>query len=249
MHNVASAFTYNIVSERYRVLEKEKPLDSKVNPEKTGLLDKSMKTEVELANEGGEDEEMMFGRPQSREVSMLEIERRNAGGSNRKETIPTSSRAMFTDRGDGMEEASYDHLLPPMTATTKGGKKAVQSTFGTKKGATQTKKGEPTKKEMTMDEKARQSMSKLSKLEDNLYELDTDQDYQDRYGDVEMLEHEAKADTNFKTYIAMILVMIVVVLSAATCGYMLVFYFSGMLALYCLIMWVVGFILVDVLVA
>lgn len=92
-------------------------------------------------------------------------------------------------------------------------------------------------------------MSKLSKLEDNLYELDTDQDYQDRYGDVEMLEHEAKADTNFKTFLSLILVMIVVVLSASTCGYMLVFYFSSNLALYCLIMWVAGFLFVDLLIA
>ncbi|MBK8156730.1 MAG: hypothetical protein IPK55_12395 [Streptococcus sp.] len=85
MFNIASAFTYNLVTERYRELEKEKPLDTtKKIPEKSPLLDKSMKTEVELANEGGEeDEEMMFGRPLSREVSMLEIERRNAGnGSN-----------------------------------------------------------------------------------------------------------------------------------------------------------------------
>lgn len=64
-----------------------------------------------------------------------------------------------------------------------------------------------------------------------------------------MLEHEAKANTNFKTFIAMIFVMIVVVLSASTCGYMLVFYFSSYLALYCLIMWVAGFILVDLLIA
>jgi len=81
VHNIASAFTYNLVTERYRELEKEKPLDTtKKIPEKSPLLDKSMKT----CKEGGEeDEEMMFGRPLSREVSMLEIERRNAGnGSN-----------------------------------------------------------------------------------------------------------------------------------------------------------------------
>ena len=64
-----------------------------------------------------------------------------------------------------------------------------------------------------------------------------------------MLEHEAKADTNFKTFLSLILVMIVVVLSASTCRYMLEFYFSSNLALYCLIMWVAGFLLVDLLIA
>jgi len=64
-----------------------------------------------------------------------------------------------------------------------------------------------------------------------------------------MLEHEAKANTNVKTFVSMIFLMIAIVLSAATCSYMLVFYFSSMLTLYCMIMLLAGFFLVDLLVA
>jgi hypothetical protein len=64
-----------------------------------------------------------------------------------------------------------------------------------------------------------------------------------------MLEFEAKANTNFKTVLSLLFVMVAVTLSSSMCAYMLIFYFSSMLALYCLIMWVVGFILVDLLIA
>lgn len=97
-----------------------------------------------------------------------------------------------------------------------------------------------------MDEKAWTSMSKFSKLQDNMYELDTDQDYADWYGDVEHMEHEANANTNFKSFISLIFLMIAIVLSAATCAYE-VYHFSAMLALYCIIMLLAGFFFVDIL--
>jgi hypothetical protein len=64
-----------------------------------------------------------------------------------------------------------------------------------------------------------------------------------------MMEHEAKANTNIKTFVALIFLVIAIILSAATCTYMLVFYFSSYLVLYCMIMLAVGFILVDLLIA
>ena len=61
-----------------------------------------------------------------------------------------------------------------------------------------------------------------------------------------MLERESRSNTNFKTFLVLIFLMIACVLSGATCAYR-VFYFEGMLALYCLIMLLVGFIL-DILI-
>ena len=70
-------------------------------------------------------------------------------------------------------------------------------------------------------------------------------EYEDKYGDIEMLEHESKSNTNFKTFLVLIFLMIACVLSAATCAYR-VYYFDNMLALYCLIMLIAGFFL-DIL--
>jgi hypothetical protein len=89
VHNIASAFTFNIVHERYKALEREDRHGhesngpSKIAPEKSPLLGKTKDADLDtlVAHEGGEeeDEKKRRNRPLSREVSMKEIERRNAG--------------------------------------------------------------------------------------------------------------------------------------------------------------------------
>ena len=90
------------------------------------------------------------------------------------------------------------------------------------------------------------SKQKFDALQGGDFEIDTDLEYEDKYGDVEMLEHESKSSTNFKTFMVLIFLVIACVLSAATCAYW-VFYFENMLALYCLIMLIVGFF-IDILI-
>ncbi len=62
-----------------------------------------------------------------------------------------------------------------------------------------------------------------------------------------MIEHEAKAGSNVKTFMAFMILLILVLLSAATCCY-IVFNFDGWIALRCLLMLLIGFFLVDILV-
>lgn len=83
VHNIQTAFTYNIVSEWYRELEKDHIVQT-TTKEQVKLLDKSGKSEVEMAlldndkelKEGGEDDEEMFFWPMSWEVGLEDIERR-----------------------------------------------------------------------------------------------------------------------------------------------------------------------------
>ncbi len=62
-----------------------------------------------------------------------------------------------------------------------------------------------------------------------------------------MIEHEAKASSNMRTFVSFMALLIVIFLSTAVCCFM-VYNMSGWVALRCLIMLIVGWIFVDILI-
>ena len=78
------------------------------------------------------------------------------------------------------------------------------------------------------------------------FELDSEVAEREQYGDLDMIEHEAKAGSNLKTFLAFMVLVTLTILSAATCSY-LVWHLNGWIAFYCLLMLFIGFLFIDVL--
>lgn len=80
------------------------------------------------------------------------------------------------------------------------------------------------------------------------FEIDSDDAFLGEYGDVDMINAQAKANNNVKTFITFMALLILILLSSSTCIYVL-WKMSGANAFRCIVMLVVGWLLFDVAIA